>query len=171
MRSDIVPLAHPAERAHRVRERDAREHERRAEPERVGEQQDDRARDRSGRAREHEDRRKHGADARRCTDSEGAAEQNRRTALADALHELRRKRPFGPGQQPDEPDPITTSAKPAISVCVSLATTLAIAAAPAPRMTKTTVKPAMNGRLAATILLPTPRSPKRSTSIAETAER
>jgi len=52
-----------------------------------------------------------------------------------------------------------------------LSTVLAIAAAPAPRMTNTTVNPAMNGMLAATTRRPEPRSPSRSTSTAETADR
>ena len=67
--------------------------------------------------------------------------------------------------------PMTISAKPAISFCVVFATTPAIAAAAAPSATKTIVKPAMKGRLAATTRRPAPRSPSRVTSIAETAER
>jgi len=47
----------------------------------------------------------------------------------------------------------------------------AIAAAPAPSTTNTALKPAMKGRLALTILRPAPRSPRRSTSTAETADR
>ena len=77
----------------------------------------------------------------------------------------------GHGSSPMNASPITTSAKPAICVWVVLATTLAIAAAPAPSATKTTVKPAMNGMLAATTRRPAPRSPSRSTSTAETADR
>src|SRR5579862_560470 len=77
----------------------------------------------------------------------------------------------GQGSSPAKARPITTSAKPAISVCVPFVTTLAIAAAAAPRTTKTVVKPAMNGTLAATTRRPVPRSPSLATSTAETADR
>src|SRR4051794_14365977 len=77
----------------------------------------------------------------------------------------------GIGIRPMKASPITTSAKPAICVWLDLGTTLAIEAAAAPSATKTSVKPMMNGMLAITTRLPAPRSPSRSTSTEETAER
>ena len=77
----------------------------------------------------------------------------------------------GHGSRPTNASPSTISTKPAISVCVVFATELAIAAAPAPSTTNTTVKPAMNGTLASTTRRAEPRSPRRVTSTADTAER
>src|SRR4051794_13436909 len=74
---DPVVVAHPAERPHGVREGDAGEDERGAEPERVGDEQHDALRDRPARAREHEDRGEDGADAGRGADGEGAPEYDR----------------------------------------------------------------------------------------------
>ena len=54
----------------------------------------------------------------------------------------------GTGTKPRNARPSTTRTKPATSVCVWAATEPPTAAAPAPRTTKTTVKPRMNGRLA-----------------------
>ncbi len=67
--------------------------------------------------------------------------------------------------------PTTTRTKPAISFCASPETTPPIAAAPAPSTTKTTVKPATNGRLEVTTRRATPRSPSRFASTLERAER
>jgi len=77
----------------------------------------------------------------------------------------------GHGRSRRNASPITTSTNPAIFSCVGLSTVLPTAAAPAPSRTKITVKPRMNGRLATTMRLPTPRSPRRSTSTAEIADR
>jgi hypothetical protein len=77
----------------------------------------------------------------------------------------------GIGSRPTNTRPITISAKPAIFSWVVCVTTPAIAAAPAPSTTNPKLKPAMNGRLESTTRRAAPRSPSRSTSIAETAER
>src|SRR2546425_30607 len=77
---DAVVVAHPAESAHRVRECEPRDDERGAEPERVGNEEDDPARDRAGARGKHEDRREHRPDARRRTDREGSAEERVRAA-------------------------------------------------------------------------------------------
>ena len=88
-----------------MRERDAGEHERRPEPERVGDQQDDAARDGAAARREHEDRGEHRADARGGADGERAAEQRVRPAAAGVLQQARRDRALRPRQQPDEREP------------------------------------------------------------------
>ena len=77
----------------------------------------------------------------------------------------------GQGSSPANASPSTTSTKPATSVCCCLSSTPPIAAAAAPSSTKTTVKPKANGMLATTTRRATPRSPSRSTSTAETADR
>ena len=77
----------------------------------------------------------------------------------------------GQGSKPMNASPITISTKPAILTCVCLSTVPPIAAAPAPSSTKTVVKPRMKGMLAITIRRLTPRSPSRSTSTAEIADR
>src|SRR3954449_2603291 len=77
----------------------------------------------------------------------------------------------GHGRSPMNARPITISTKPAILTCVCLSTVPPIAAAPAPSSTNTVVKPRMNGMLAMTIRRLNPRSPSRSTSTAEIADR
>ena len=77
----------------------------------------------------------------------------------------------GHGSSPMNASPITTRTNPAIFTCVCLSTVPPIAAAPAPSRTNTVVKPRINGMLATTIRRLTPRSPRRSTSTAEIAER
>ena len=77
----------------------------------------------------------------------------------------------GHGRTPRNARPSTTRTKPAILTCDRLSTVLPTAAAAAPRRTNTAVKPITNGTLATTMRLETPRSPRRSTSTAETAER
>ena len=77
----------------------------------------------------------------------------------------------GQGNNPMNVSPSTTSTRPASSVWRSKGSTPPIAAAPAPRITKTTVKPAMNGRLPSATLRAAPGLPRRSASIADTAER
>ncbi len=75
------------------------------------------------------------------------------------------------GSTPMNVSPMTTSTKPASSAWLSAGSTLPIAAAPAPRSTKTTVNPAMKGRLANATRRAAPGCPSRSASIAETADR
>ena len=77
----------------------------------------------------------------------------------------------GSGSRPTNASPITTSAKPAICVWLVFGDDARDRGGAAPSATKTIVKPTMNGMLATTTRLPAPRSPSRSTSTAETAER
>src|SRR5205823_14414318 len=78
---------------------------------------------------------------------------------------------FGMGSRPMKASPKTTRISPAISDRRAGASTLPIPAAPAPRATKTTVNPSMNGRLPRSTRRATPGSPSRSASTAETADR
>ena len=77
----------------------------------------------------------------------------------------------GIGSSPTNARPITTRMNPAIVSWVFLSTVLAIAAAPAPRITNTIVNPMMNGMLEITIRRLVPGWPSRSTSTPETAAR
>ena len=77
----------------------------------------------------------------------------------------------GHGSSPARARPRTTRTKPAILTLASGSTQPPRAAAPAPSTTNTTVNPIAKGTLADTIRLATPRSPSRSTSTDEIAER
>ena len=165
-------VADAAKRAHGVRERDARDDERGAEPERVGDEQDDAARDRAVEldASTRIDASTvpmHGA-AHTANAPPSSAFEPRRRAPCRRLGATARS---GHGRSPMNASPSTTSTNPAILSWVSLSTALPTAAAPAPRTTKTIVKPRMNGTLASAIRRPTPRSPSRSISTAEIADR
>src|SRR3954452_1827819 len=116
--------------------------------------------------------------APRTTPTHGAA-QTANAAPRSAREPLARARPRAPGasirsgqgSKPANASPRTTSTNPAIFVRVSWSSHPPSAAAPAPRTTKTTVKPSANGTLAATTRRAEPRSPRRSTSTDEIADR
>ena len=75
------------------------------------------------------------------------------------------------GSSPMKASPATTRMKPA-SACFDWSlSTPAIRFAVAPSATNTIAKPAMNGRLANATRRPTPGSPSRCASTADTAER
>ena len=166
-----VVRPHPAERLHRVREGDTGDHEGGAEAERVGEEQDHAAR----RRRRSSSRARGSTRApSRCT-APTRRRMRRRAAppsrWAGPGDEPRRQRALRDRQQPDEGEADHDEDEPGDLVWVVLSTVLAIAAAPAPRITNTIVNPMMNGMLAITIRRLVPRSPSRSTSTAETAAR
>ncbi len=110
--------------------------------------------------------------------TQGAA-QTANAPPSNAREPLLRARPRTPGAtirsghgiSPANARPSTTSTNPATSVWRSLSSTPPTAAAAAPSTTKTTVNPSAKGTLATTMRRATPRSPRRSTSTAETAER
>src|SRR5215207_5068904 len=77
----------------------------------------------------------------------------------------------GHGRRPRKASPSTTKTKPASSERRLRSRSPPRAAAPAPRATKTAVKPSTNGTLARATRRPTPASPSRSASTAETADR
>src|SRR5437868_9496084 len=77
----------------------------------------------------------------------------------------------GIGSRPTNARPRTTSTKPATSVCAPAETVFPIAAAPAPRTTKTTVNPSTNGMLATSTRRVVPVSPSRPGSTLESADR
>ena len=112
------------------------------------------------------------------TPTQGAA-QTANAAPSRAREPLARARVSAPGasmrsgqgSSPMKASPSTTSTKPAIFVRVSWSTQPPSAAAPAPRTTKTTVKPSAKGTLAAITRRAIPRSPSRSTSTAVIADR
>src|SRR5437667_9151169 len=79
----------------------------------------------------------------------------------------------GNGSRPTTASPKTTTTKPA-TACTHVEfseTALPTRPAPAPSATKSTVKPATNGRLARETRLVVPASPSRPASTAETADR
>jgi hypothetical protein len=108
----------------------------------------------------------------------GAA-QTAKAAPSSALEPLARARSrtppptirCGSGSSPMKPSPKTTRTKPATASWLRGPITSAIAAAAAPSATKTTVKPARNGRLATTTRRAVPGWPSREASTADTAER
>ena len=171
-RDEVV--AQPAERPHRAREDRPGEDERDREPERVAGEQERSLQRGVGGAGEHEDRRQHGADARRRADRERAAEQHARAAAPRALHEPGTDEPLGPRQQAHEREPEDDEDEPCDPLEQELVAgrgPLRCSWAPTPSATKTAVKPSTNGMLASTTRRAEPRSPSRSASTAETAER
>ena len=102
---------------------------------------------------------------RRGAEAESAAEKRRRAGAAGALDEPRRDEPVeeGSGSRPIMAKPRTTTRSPAIARSSSRFSPkrLPAAAAAAPRATKTPVKPATKGRLAATTRRPPAPTPGR----------
>ncbi len=96
---DVVAVAQPAERAHRPRERDAGEEERRGKPERVRGKEHRALHDRPRVARKHEHRGEHRPDARRGADGKRAAEEEARAAAPRAAEEPGREDPLRHGQR------------------------------------------------------------------------
>ena len=146
---DGVVVAHPAERPHRVRERDTGSDERRAR----------------GRASTRPAARRRGGSSRSTTRARGSRRARCRCTAPRTRRTRRRaaratRCPARAGAAPARPRaratagrrrnarPSTTRTKPAISSCVRLSTVLPTAAAAAPSSTKTAVNPTMNGRLA-----------------------
>ena len=127
---------------------------------------DDRAARRRARAR-----REHRADARRGADGERAAEQDAEPRAPRSLEQPRRGHPLGHRQQPHEREAEHDEHEAAICLARLGVDEPPTAAAPAPRTTKTTEKPAMNGTLEIATRRAVPRSPSRPASTAETAER
>ena len=166
-----VVRAHPAERPHRMGERDPCKQEGEAEAERVRDQEDDTAGDAAACAGDRQDRGEHRADARRRGDGEGAAEEDGRPAATRALDDARGDQPLRPREQTDEREAEHDEDEAGDRSCVFLSTVLATAAAAAPSTTKTAVNPAMNGSVAITTRRAAPRSPRRLTSTDETADR
>ena len=144
----------PAEGPYGTVEADPDGEKRQSEPRRVHQEQERSLRDGLALAGQRQDSREDGADTRRGAEAESAAEKRRRAGAAGALDEPRRDEPVeeGSGSRPIMAKPRTTTRSPAIARSSSRFSPkrLPAAAAAAPRATKTPVKPATKGRLAAT---------------------
>ncbi len=148
----------------------AGEEERQAEPGWVDRQQHRAAHD-GARRGQRQDRREHDADAGRGTNSRRAPSSTLDPRRRSAREEARREEPLRPRQKADEREPEHDEHEAGQLDLPVEGQHAADAAAPAPRITKTTVNPAMNGGLPSATLRAAPGFPSRSASMADTADR